>query len=180
MESKPQKTFKPLRTALPVSVVLILILLLSPSFSTADQFKTVRVTDGDTIKVEKNGKTSTIRLVGIDAPEKSKKKNEPGQPISQKSTQHLAGLVLNKSVDNKSYGTDRYGRTLAVVYCSGTNVNLEMAKDGLAEVYRGQPAKGFDNYPYRKAEKEAREADRGMWSLADKYVSPRQWRRMKK
>jgi endonuclease YncB( thermonuclease family) len=50
----------------------------------------------------------------------------------------------------------------------------------LAEVYRGQPAKGFNNDPYWKAEKEARKAGRGMWSLGDKYVSPREWRKMKK
>ena len=55
-----------------------------------------------------------------------------------------------------------------------------MVKAGLAEVYRGQPAKGFDNGAYWKAEKEAREAGRGMWSLGDKYVSPKEWRRMRK
>ena len=120
----------------------------------------------------------TIRLVGIAAPETSKRKNEPGQPFVQTATKHLAGLVLNESVEIKSYGTDRYGRTLAVVYCNGTNVNLEMVKAGSAEVYRGQPARGFDNAPYWKAEKKARKAGRGMWSLGDKYVSPREWRRM--
>jgi hypothetical protein len=41
---------------------------------------------------------------------------EPGQPFSQKSTKYLAGLVLNKSVLVKLYGTDRYGRTLGVVF----------------------------------------------------------------
>jgi endonuclease YncB( thermonuclease family) len=56
----------------------------------------------------------TIRLVGIDAPETSKKKNQPGQPFSRKSTKYLASLVLKKSIEVKSYGTDRYGRTLGV------------------------------------------------------------------
>jgi endonuclease YncB( thermonuclease family) len=51
----------------------------------------------------------TIRLVGIDAPEVSHKKYEPGQPFGQQSTKYLAGLVLNKTVDIKSYGPDRYG-----------------------------------------------------------------------
>ena len=44
--------------------------------------------------------------------------------------------------------------------------------------YRGQPAKGFDNEPYYKAEAEAREAKLNMWSLGDKYISPREWGRM--
>ena len=87
---------------------------------------------------------------------------------------------MNKSVDVKSYGTDRYGRTLAVVFVDGKNVNLEIVKAGLAEVYRGRPAKGLDMEPYWKAEKEAREACREMWSLGDKYISPREWRRGKR
>jgi hypothetical protein len=76
--------------------------------------------------------------------------------------------------------TGRYGRTLGVVFVNGIDVNLEMIKAGLAEVYRGPPAKGLDLEPYWKAEKEAREAGREMWSLGDKYVSPREWRRGKR
>ena len=111
---------------------IVLFLVIFPAICLADQFKCTRVTDGDTINVVSNGHKEIIRLVGIDAPETSKKKNEPGQPFSQKSTKYLAGLVLNKSVDVKSYGTDRYGRTLAVVFVDGKNVNLEMIKAGLA------------------------------------------------
>ena len=138
------------------------------------------MTDGDTIKVSGNGSKITIRLVGIDAPETSKRKNESGQPFSRKSTKHLASLVLNKSVTVKSYGIGRYGRTLGVVFVNGMNVNLEMVKVGLAEVYRGKPARGLDMDPYWKAEKEAMEAGVGMWSLRDKYVSPSDWRHMQR
>ena len=60
------------------------------------------------------------------------------------------------------------------------NVNLEMVKAGLAEVYHGLSAKGFDNGPYLKAEAEAREAKINMWSLGDKYISPKAWRKMQK
>jgi len=156
---------------------IVLILVFFAAICVADQFKCARVTDGDTINVINNEHKEIIRLVGIDAPETSHKKGEPGQPFSKKSTKHLAGLVLNKPADVKSYGTDRYGRTLAVVFVDGKNVNLEMVKDGLAEVYLGPPAKGLDLEPYWKAEKEAREAGREMWSLGDKYISPREWRR---
>ncbi|MGV7225033.1 MAG: thermonuclease family protein [Nitrospinales bacterium] len=144
------------------------------------QFMVTRVTDGDTVKVVNDGIKTTIRLVGIDAPETSKKKNQPGQPFSRKSTQYLASLVLNKSVEVKSYGSDRYGRTLGVVFVSGKNMNLEMVKAGLAEVYRGRPAGGLDLGPYWTAEAEAKKASTGMWSLGDKYMSPKKWRRMHK
>lgn len=107
-----------------------------------------------------------------------KKQEWTGQPYSKKSTKHITSLVLKKTVDIKSYGKDRYGRTLGVVFVDGMNVNLEMVKAGFAEVYRGRPPKGFDNGPYLKAETEAREARLNMWSLGDKYISPREWRRM--
>ena len=160
------------------ALVLIVAIFIFPVIVLAGQFKCTRVTDGDTITVVTDGQKVTIRLVGIDAPEKSRKKHDPGQPFSQTSTKHLAGLVLNKHVDIVSYGTDRYGRTLGVVYVDGKDVNLEMVRAGLAEVYRGRPAKGFDNEPYQKAEDAARRAGVGMWSLGDKYVSPREWRGM--
>ena len=165
------------RNILPILSILLFNLILV-SVSIAGQFKVTRVTDGDTINVVGNGKKEIIRLVGIDAPEKSRRKHEPGQPFSQKSTKYLASIVLNKMVDIKSYGQDRYNRTLGIVYVNGINVNLEMVKAGLAEVYRGRPAPGFDNNPYREAEKEARQANRGMWVLGDKYISPREWRKM--
>ena len=106
------------------------------------------------------------------------KKREPSQPYGQTATKYLAGLVLNKTVEIKEYGQDRYGRTLGVVSAGGKNVNLEMVKAGYAEVYRGTDAKGFDSAPYWKAEEEARAAKKGMWAQGDKYISPREWRRV--
>ena len=166
------------RTLLP-ALILILALLL-PSISTAGQYQVYRVVDGDTFIVKHGDVKLTIRLVGIDAPEASTSKHRDGQPFSRQSTQYLAGLVLNKTVDVKSYGADRNGRTLGEVFLlNGRNVNIEMIQAGLAECYRGKPATGLDMAPYWKAEEEARKAGRGMWVLGDKYVSPREWRRMK-
>jgi endonuclease YncB( thermonuclease family) len=46
---------------------------------------------------------------GIDTPEKSRKKNDPGQPYSQRATRFLAGRVLNQDVSIKFYGNDWKG-----------------------------------------------------------------------
>jgi len=89
-------------------------------------------------------------------------------------------LVLNETVKIKSYGLDRYSRMLGVVFTNGKNANLEMVKAGLAEVYRGRSPKGFDVKIFKQAEKEAREAERGMWVQGDKYISPRGWRKNKR
>jgi len=58
------------------------ILVVSPSVSQTEQFKVTCVSDGDTIKVRDASDEMTIRLVGIDAPEISGRKHEPGQPFS--------------------------------------------------------------------------------------------------
>ena len=101
------KIFK--NSAFVIAIIIIPLIVLS-----SQQLKCTRVKDGDTITVTQNGFKTTIRLVGIDAPEKSRKKHEPGQPFSQNSTKFLAGMVLNKNVDIVSYGTDCYGRTLSL------------------------------------------------------------------
>lgn len=103
-----------------------------------------------------------VRLVGIDAAETSKKEHEPGQPYSKKATKHLAQLVLNKTVEVRSYGLDQYKRVLGEVMVDGKNVNVEMLKAGLAEVYRGRYPKGFDMASYQKADSEVRAAEMGM------------------
>ena len=161
-----------------VFFILPLFLLIFTSVSLAGQFKITRVYDGDTVKAQGNEIEIMVRLVGIDAPETSRKKGKPGQPYSQKAKKYLASLVLNKTVDIKGYGLDRYNRILGVIYLNKQNINLEIVKKGLAEVYRGKPARGFDNEPYLEAEKRAREAKTNMWSLGDKYISPKDWRKM--
>ncbi len=162
------------------ATILALCLLWFVTASYAGQFKVTRVTDGDTLKAENQGFKITVRLVGIDAPETSKKKNQPGQPFSKRAKLHLTKMVLDKIVEIDGYGLDRYSRMLGVVYVDDKNVNLELVKEGLAEVYRGRPPKGFDNEPYYKVETAAREAKLNMWSLGDKYISPKKWRKMHK
>jgi len=61
-------------------------------------------------------------------------------------------------------------------FADGNNVNLEMVKAGLAEVYRGTPAPGQDVGPYWWAEGKPRRPEGGCGQMGDKYVSPREWR----
>jgi micrococcal nuclease len=166
-----------LRKIIPALILILALLLPCPSL--AGQYPVYRVVDGDTFVVKHGSVKLTVRLVGIDAPEISTNKHRAGQPFSRQSTQHLAALILNKTVDVKSYGTDQNGRTLGeVLLLNGRNVNLEMVQAGLAEVYRGRPAAGLDMEPYWKSEEEAKAVNRGMWVLGNQYVSPREWRRI--
>jgi micrococcal nuclease len=162
----------------PILFISILTLLISnPVLLFAGHHKVTRVIDGNTIRVISYGTKTTVRLVGIDAPEVAHSKNTPGQPFSEAAAKHLAGLVLNKTVEIKSYGPDRYGRMLAEVVVDDRNINIEMLKSGYAEVYREDSlVEILDTKAYWQAEEEARAAKRGMWSQGN-YVSPMKWRK---
>jgi endonuclease YncB( thermonuclease family) len=163
------------------SSIVILLFICVPVSVFAGQFKVTRVYDGDTFRAIGHDIEIKVRLVGIDAPEVSKKKNESGQPFSNKAKQFLSGMVLNKTVDIQGYGIDRYGRQLAVVYIDGKNVNLELVKAGFAEVYRGKPPRNFDVSPYQEAEKAVKKEMKGIWSLCPNMnISPKDWRKVKK
>ena len=167
-----------LKTLFTKSLFIFLSILFLPTLSLAGEFKVTRVYDGDKIlDVRDHTVIRKVRLVGIDAPETSQKKYRPGQPYSQQAKEYLAGLILNKKVSIINYDLDVYNRVLGLVFWEGVNINLQMLRSGLAEVY-SNPPKGLDLEPYWEAEKKAKAAMRGMWSLRDKYTSPKEWRSM--
>ena len=124
-----------MRKPLKIIIFLIALFLIFPTFSLAGQYKVIRVVDGDTVKAEGYDIEIKVRLLGIDAPETSKSKRDPGQSYSQQAKKHLAGLILNKVVEIKGYGLGPYNRILGVIYLNDKNINLEMVRAGLAEVY---------------------------------------------
>ena len=143
-----------------------------------EKFKVLKVFDGDTIKVKgyKN-LVIVVRFAGIDAPE-TRKKNVPGQAYGEEAKQMVKNRISGKKIFLKTYGTGGYNRVLAEIFTEkGININLELVRKGLAEVYRGRVPAGFDTAPYLKAEAAAKRSRRGMWSLGSQYESPRQWRR---
>src|SRR5262245_38545878 len=91
--------------------------------------KVVGITDGDTITVVVNRHTIKVRLAEIDTPER-------GQPWANRAKEALSGKVLGQVVQLQVMDTDRYGRTVAKVYCDGRDINREMVREGNAWVYR--------------------------------------------
>jgi endonuclease YncB( thermonuclease family) len=139
-------------------------------------FRVLKVFDGDTIKVKGLDLVFKIRLVGIDSPETGYG-GDPDQPFGQKAKQHLARLLDNRNIFVKSYGIGGYNRQLAEVFVAGRNINLEMIRAGLAEVYPGRRPKTLDSKLYLAEESKARRSKRGMWIQGRAYKRPRQWRK---
>jgi endonuclease YncB( thermonuclease family) len=136
-----------------------------------------KVYDGDTLLMTKGeGASVVVRLVAIDAPERSKTPGVPSQPFSRKSRDYLSSRVKGRQVTVRSWGNDRYGRLLGEIYLDGENINIEMVRQGLAEVYRGRPPEGLRLLEYRSAESRAKEYRIGIWSQGSRYVSPVEWK----
>jgi micrococcal nuclease len=120
-----------------------------------------QVIDGDTITVSGIG---TVRLLGVDAPEKTGGYRE-SEPYGDEATRFLRTLLDGQLVRLEYDGDrkDQYNRTLAYVFLEdGTLANEAIIRAGLAEVYRR-----FDYWRkpvFQAAERDAREARRGMWA----------------
>ncbi len=107
-----------------------------------------------------------VSLHGIDAPER-------GAPFSRAARDHLAELVLRKTVIAHPVSRDRYGRTVARLHLRGADVGLELLTAGMVWHWTR-----YDNSPaYAEAEARARAARRGLWA-DPRPVPPWEWRRM--
>ena len=135
------------------SILLSLWLFIVCSAFGADlSGKVVGVHDGDTITVLTEDKRSIkVRLYGIDAPESN-------QPYGSKAKQRLSELVFGKRVRVETHGTDRYRRTLGVVYLNDKDINAQMVSEGLAWAYVRYSRR------YVPQQEEAKSARRNIWS----------------
>jgi micrococcal nuclease len=157
------------KVLIKISLIVVLVLAFS-AHGLAGQFKVTKVYDGDTIMAAGHDIVMYVLLAGIDAPD---------QPYARAAKRYLERLILNKTVEIKgcSIGPYPYNDLIGIVYVGNTNVNIAMIGKGLAEVSAGEPPAGLSIEPYIQAEKEAKAAGRGIWSLGDKYVSPSEWRK---
>lgn len=112
-----------------------------------------QIHDGDTLRLH----GTAIRLWGIDAPELAQTCG--GVPAGEIARDALAVLVL-RGVRCERAGPDSYGRTVARCSAGGADVGAAMVAAGWAWDY---PA--YSGGAYADAERQAREAGRGVWGV---------------
>ena len=140
----------------------------SSFFSQSNEFlRVIGIKDGDTVVLLTAAKTEiTVRLSEIDAPERK-------QAFGTVSRTFLSDLIFGKEVKLEKLGTDRYGRTLGFIYLrNGTNVNLEMVKNGMAWQYE----KYSKSAVLKKAQASAKSMSIGLWRDLNP-VAPWEFRR---
>lgn len=124
------------------------------------------VADGDTISVRMDGKTETIRFIGVDTPEKNDSR-KPIQCFAQRAsdftTQKLAGKQVRLEADPAGDNRDRYNRLLRYVYLpDGTLLNKAIIEEGYGFAMTGFPFSKMDEF--RAAQTAARQQNRGLWN----------------
>ena len=136
----------------------------------------VGVSDGDTVTLLDTAKTThKVRLMGIDAPEKS-------QPFGTRSKQSLSSLIFGKYVAVEWSKKDRYGRLIAKISTPNIpDINLEQVKLGMAWHYKDyqREQSSTDREAYANAEDEARTYQRGLWADSEP-VAPWEFRKAKR
>lgn len=127
--------------------------------------RVIRVVDGDTVKVRRDGARDTVRLIGIDTPE-SVKPDTPVECFAKAAARETRRLVDRERVrlvlDREA--RDRYGRLLAYVYRVRDNrfVNARLLQGGYARTLEIRPNTRFASR-FHAIEDEARGARRGLW-----------------
>ena len=125
----------------------------------------VRVVDGDTIVVQVEGTSQTVRLMGVDTPE-TKHPTRPveyyGPEAAAVTHAALAGATVSLTVDRTGDREDAYGRLLRYVTVGGVDFNAGLVRAGYARAIRGfQYARRAE---FIALEAEARSRGVGVWA----------------
>lgn len=155
-------------------IVIVIFLSTEQRFSTLNDDRSsfsdcrvLHVIDGDSIKVNCQGRALNLRLQHIDAPEISQ------SPWGRRA-EHALTKLLEQHVDVSLHGKDIYGRYLAALTQQGLDINLALVQQGYARVYsRYQPPES-----YKKAMQAAKSQGLGIWQKAGLQQNPQRWRRL--
>jgi len=136
------------------------------------EYAVLEVLDGDTIIVSMDGRAETIRMIGLDTPEK----NHPQKPVqcyAAAASENLARLIgfapVRLEADPLSQNRDRYNRLLRYVYLrDGTLLNAAQIEQGFAFAYLSFPFSRSEDF--KRLEARAQAAGRGLWSACGVYL----------
>lgn len=150
---------------------LLIIFLLIPLMSLGWPATVTRVVDGDTIKVKnRDGLELTLRLEGIDCPEKKQKYG-----ICSMACLEFMVQAVDMKIEVIHSDVDGFGRVIAKIYAGGIDINKLMITRGLAWHYKQYS----DDEDYAKAEIIARKTKDGLWAY-DNPIAPWEYRASKK
>ncbi|MFN8643618.1 MAG: thermonuclease family protein [Candidatus Binatia bacterium] len=150
-------------------LLLPTLLLLAGAAAAQDVARVESVADGDTIHVRLHDARLTVRLIGVDTPELSDRRDPhaPPQPFAREAADFTRARLVGRDVRleyERGDRRDRYGRTLAYVFVGDELFNRELVRDGYARAYTRYPFRFREQFVADEAT--ARRARRGLWATA--------------
>jgi len=162
MKNKREKIF----------LVILILLLFTINYNFIDSFLTEifnsresivvdRVIDGDTIKANE----TSIRLLGINTPER-------GEKYYEEAKEFLQELILNKTIELE-YGKekyDKYNRILGYLFLNEKSINKKIIEQGFANYYFPS---GKDKYysEFKEAWKECIKSNKNLCKKSNQKCS---------
>ena len=127
----------------------------------------VRIIDGDTVVIDRNNATETIRLIGVDTPELHHP-TKPVQCFAREAAAYITSLLKDRSVrvvaDPTQDSHDKYGRTLAYLYRDdGLFINKSLIEEGYGYEYTYEVPYVYQK-EFKAAQTDAREQQKGLWA----------------
>ena len=152
--------------------ILFVLFLVFSSINSISQTKltakVVGIKDGDTVVVlDSLNNQTTLRLAEVDCPEKS-------QPFGTKAKQFTSDQIYLKKIKYVVTDTDRYGRSIAMIYYDNDNryLSAEIIKAGMGWHYkRYSTSTKLANF-----EVKAKKDKIGLW-VDNNPIAPWEWRR---
>jgi len=132
-----------------------------------DTYTFLKVIDWDTLKVKNNNEEINIRMIGLDAPEKSTTRYWYTECFWNEATNHLTEILswittIQVEQDPTQWETDKYWRLLWYVFFSWNNINQKMIEDGYWFEYTYNLPYKYQK-EFKKAEKSARLNKLWLW-----------------
>jgi len=125
-------------------------------------YNVTSITDGDTIKIDYNGTTEKVRLIGIDTPETK-------ECFYLEAKKKLESLLEGKDVeieqDSSQGERDEYTRLLLYVWLDGENINQKMIQQGYAHEYTYNLPYKYQK-EFKQSQQDARFNKLGLWGDA--------------
>ena len=130
--------------------------------------KVVGIKDGDTVVVlDSLNNQITLRLAEVDCPEKS-------QPFGTKAKQFTSDQIYLKTIKYMVTDTDRYGRSIAMIYYDEDNkyLSAEIIKAGMGWHYKRYST----SKELAQLEVSAKKNKIGLW-IDNNPIEPSEWRK---
>lgn len=139
----------------------------APTNTVGTYYKVTKVTDGDTLHIEMDGRNEVVRFIGINTPETVDPRRAVqcfGKEASARMKDLAGGQIVRLEYDVSQNTRDAYDRLLAYVYLEdGQMLNRKMIAEGYAYEYTY-----IKPYKYQKEFRElqtlARTSERGLWA----------------